>query len=201
VARTGWLDVKRALAVRPPALVAEPVRFKAAVAVVLREGEAGLDVLFIRRAEHPADPWSGQMAFPGGRREPGDADLRATAMRETAEETCIDLEAHGEYFGALDEMRALSRMRPMDLTIQPFVFRLLRPCEIMLSDEVVGVHWLPLDDLLGPAHRDLLDYSLNGQTVRLPCFRIDGRVIWGLTYRMFANLEDLLEAGGAATRA
>ncbi|MGE0455612.1 MAG: CoA pyrophosphatase [Vicinamibacteria bacterium] len=201
MARTGWLDVKRALAVRPSARVSEHVRFKAAVAVVLRDGDSGLDVLFIRRAEHPADPWSGQMAFPGGRSEPGDTDLRGTAMRETAEETGIDLEAHGECLGALDEVRALSRMRPMDLTIQPFVFRLLRPCEEVLSDEVVGVHWLPLDDLLGPAHRDMLDYSWNDQTLRLPCFRIDGRVIWGLTYRMFANLEDLLEAGaGAATR-
>src|SRR4051812_22030254 len=122
---------------------------RAAVAVILREGTAGLEVLFIRRAEHPQDPWSGQMAFPGGRAEPANADLRATAVRETREEIGVDLFAAAEDLGRLDEVRAVARGRPVNLTITPFVFRLRQPFDPVLSVEVRSLHWLPLGELLG----------------------------------------------------
>ncbi|HYN43940.1 MAG TPA: NUDIX domain-containing protein, partial [Thermoanaerobaculia bacterium] len=60
-----------------------PVTRKAAVAVILRDGDGGVELLFIRRAEHPRDPWSGQMGLPGGRVDPGDASPLAAALRET----------------------------------------------------------------------------------------------------------------------
>src|SRR4051812_3842337 len=60
-----------------------PAIRRAAVAAILRDAAEGPEILFIRRAEHPQDPWSGHMAFPGGREEPGDADLLETAIRET----------------------------------------------------------------------------------------------------------------------
>src|SRR5439155_1604605 len=63
----------------------------AAVALVLIEGREGLEALFIHRAERAGDPWSGQVALPGGRHEPSDPDLLATAIRETLEETGVDL--------------------------------------------------------------------------------------------------------------
>src|SRR5258706_15931093 len=66
-----WTDVRTALAARAPAQVTDPPSSRAAVALILRDGPQGIEVLFIRRAEHPQDPWSGQMAFPGGRAEPG----------------------------------------------------------------------------------------------------------------------------------
>ncbi len=125
-----WDDVRRALASRPSEPVTPALASRAAVALILRDGEAGIELLFIRRAEHPQDPWSGQMAFPGGRAETGDADLLATAVRETAEEIGLDLAHAAEPLGALDEVRAMARMRPMDLTIQPFVFRLVTPAEL-----------------------------------------------------------------------
>src|SRR5687768_2605338 len=74
----------------------DPEARPAAVALVLRAVEMkGLELLFIRRAEYADDPWSGQVAFPGGRHESGDESLERTAIRETWEETGIDLAASG----------------------------------------------------------------------------------------------------------
>jgi 8-oxo-dGTP pyrophosphatase MutT (NUDIX family) len=190
----GWAEIRGALALRPAQDVADEVTNRAAVAVVLREAEAGLEILFIRRAEDPRDPWSGQMAFPGGRAEPGDQDLRATARRETHEEIGVDLDAAGEYLGRLDQVRAMARLRPMNLTITPFVFRLRGPAEPALSAEVRSLHWLDVDRLLDPARRSTMEYEHGETRLAFPCLRLDGIVIWGLTYRMFSSLGDRLAA-------
>jgi 8-oxo-dGTP pyrophosphatase MutT (NUDIX family) len=181
--------------------VAEAVSQRAAVALVLREAERGLELLFIRRAEDPRDPWSGHTAFPGGRSEPEDADLVATATRETCEELGLDLERDGERLGALDEVQAVSRMRRLDLAISPFVFRLHRPARLEPSEEVRSVHWLRLEDLVSERHRSTLDHEHQGELFQLPCLRIEGLVIWGLTFRMFVDLEERLAAGGFGLQA
>ena len=190
-----WDEVKTALALRPPAQAADVESRRAAVAVILRDGADGIEVLFIRRAEHPQDPWSGQVAFPGGRAEPGDVDLPATAVRETLEEVGVDLSTSADALGALDEVRAVARGVPMNLTIAPFVFRLREPFEPALSAEVRSVHWLPLGDLLGTARRSTFDYAQQGVSLQLPCLRVDELVIWGLTYRMFVSLQERLGVG------
>lgn len=189
----GFADLERALARRPALRLTDEGGSKAAVALVFRERAARLELLFIHRAEHPEDPWSGQMAFPGGRAETADPDLSATAVRETREEIGIDLAVGADALGSLDETRAVSRMRPVDLTITPFVFRLRSAADPELSDEVTSVHWIGLDDLLSSRHRELMDYALDGQRLQFPCFRVDGKTIWGLTYRMFSNLQNLIE--------
>jgi 8-oxo-dGTP pyrophosphatase MutT (NUDIX family) len=190
----GWECVHRALGLRPPARAEETASTQAAVAAILREGREALDLLFIRRAEHEGDPWSGHISFPGGRAEDGDDGLLTTATRETAEETGLDLRRDAELLGSLDEIRAMARGRRVDLTITPFVFRLLRPAEPTPNHEVVSLHWLPLERLLASESRDSLEYRHEGVTVELPCLRIDDLVIWGLTYRMFDNLRELVEA-------
>jgi 8-oxo-dGTP pyrophosphatase MutT (NUDIX family) len=132
------------------------------------------------------------MGFPGGRAEPGDADLEATAVRETQEETGLDLARDGEPLGALDEVKALARGRPVDLVIAPFVFRLRRRLDGTPSHEVVSLHWLPLERLLAPETGSTLRYQYEETLLELPCLRIEGLVIWGLTYRMFENLRLVL---------
>jgi 8-oxo-dGTP pyrophosphatase MutT (NUDIX family) len=194
MAGAGFDLVRRALALRPATRVADGVSARAAVAAILRAGEQGLEILFIRRAEHERDPWSGHMGFPGGRAEPGEDDLVATAVRETAEETSLDLRGDAELLGSLDEIRALARGRPVDLAITPFVFGLLRPREGVPSAEVVSLHWLPLARLLDRSLEDSMEYRHEGTALRLPCLKVGSLVIWGLTYRMFENLRQLVEA-------
>lgn len=189
--------VVRALGARvPQRLAGESPR--AAVALVLRQAaRRGLELLFIRRAEHEGDPWSGQVGFPGGRGEPEDASPLATAIRETLEETGLDLSRDAQQLGELDELRALARGRPVDLVIAPFVFHLTRPADGAPSREVVSLHWLDLEALLDPASRSVFEYRHQETTRELPCLRVGGLVIWGLTFRMFENLESLLSGGAA----
>ena len=188
----GWPDLRAGLGTHSPAAVAAG-GMRAAVALVFRDAaDAGLELLFIRRAEHERDPWSGQIGFPGGRAEPGDASHDATAVRETLEETGLDLARDGERLGALDDVQAMARGRPVDLVIAPRVFRLRERLEGAPSIEVVSLHWLPLDRLLEPASRSTFSYAHEGYALELPCLRIDELVIWGLTYRMFQSLAGLL---------
>jgi 8-oxo-dGTP pyrophosphatase MutT (NUDIX family) len=193
-ARITWHDVLEALAAPAPRRLARASA--AAVALILGDGPQGLDLLLVRRAEHPEDPWSGHMAFPGGRADPADADLLATAVRETAEEIGLDLAADAEALGALDDVAAMGRGRPIDLSIRPFVFRLRTVAELALSDEIAGAQWLPLTALLDPAHRAVSAFPVGGVTRELPCLHVGEHVIWGLTYRMFAGLASRLGAQG-----
>ncbi len=105
--------VTRALAKREPVMFADATMRRAAVALIFRAGGSGEpELLFIRRAEYPGDPWSGQVAFPGGRSEEGDSSLEDTAVRETLEETGIDIRASGRILGALDELQPQSVRLP-----------------------------------------------------------------------------------------
>ena len=194
--RLGWDDVRGALASRAPARVDAEVGRRAAVALVLRDGPAGVELLFIRRADHPEDPWSGQMAFPGGRSEPGDIDLLATAVREAEEEIGVDLSREAEYLGPLDEVRAMARLRPVDLAIAPFVFRLRGGATFRPNHEVRSIHWIPLDELMREDRRSVMDYPYQGSTLQFPCLRVEHVVIWGLTYRMFVGLQERFPARG-----
>jgi 8-oxo-dGTP pyrophosphatase MutT (NUDIX family) len=193
-----WELLHRALAQRPPLPVEKPAATLAAVAVILRAGGEGLELLFIRRAEHDKDPWSGHISFPGGRTEPGDGELLDTAIRETAEETSLDLRRDAELLGRLDEVRAMARGRPVDLTIAPFVFRLLRHAPTVPNHEVVSLHWLSLDRLIDPGCQSTLEHAREGGALELPCLRVEDVVIWGLTYRMFDNLRRLVEEARGA---
>jgi len=168
---------------------------RAAVAIVMRELEAPdcCEMLFIHRSENRDDPWSGHMAFPGGRIEPEDLSPLHAAKRETLEEIGVDLES-AELLGELDEVRASAGGTVIPLAISPFVFRLTGPVAIRCNpDEVDAVLWVPLRKLLDPASAGAVSYELAGQRFALPCFRIAERVIWGLTYQMVRRLFHVLE--------
>ena len=126
----GLPDVRRlraALAARPGVRIdtEDESRRLAAIALVLRPGrgsgdEADPELLMIKRAEAERDPWSGHVACPGGRMEPGDHDLEQTAIRETWEETGVDLARDGRVLGALDDISPRTPTLP-PIIVRPFV--------------------------------------------------------------------------------
>jgi 8-oxo-dGTP pyrophosphatase MutT (NUDIX family) len=194
VSRPTWEGVAGALARRRHTLIEGGAR-RAAVALVLRDSDSGgLELLFMLRAQNEHDPWSGHVSFPGGRAEAEDAGPQATAIRETLEETGLDLARDAEPLGPLDEVRALARGRPVDMVISPFVFHLRRLLDVSPSSEVVSLHWIALEVLLSPEVRSSLEYRASTEMVlTLPCLKVEGLVIWGLTYRMFENLAAVLQ--------
>ncbi len=188
-------EIRRALALRSPELLPEPLPRRAAVSIVLRGAPSGLDVLFIRRAERERDLWSGHVAFPGGRVEPGEG-IEEAAIRETEEEVGIDLRVEAARLGALDEIQAIGRGRAVGLSIQPWVWALhADPGPFRFSEEVASAHWIRLADLLDPARQAPFPYVHEGQALVLPSLEVDGIVIWGLTYRMLEMFAGVLGAG------
>jgi 8-oxo-dGTP pyrophosphatase MutT (NUDIX family) len=165
---------------------------RAAVAAVLRRGPNDVELLFIHRAEDPRDPWSGHMAFPGGRVESGDRDPLAGAIRETREEVQLDLEVHGEYLGRLDDVRAIGRGRPMSLVITPFVFAIDGAPELVPNYEVAAIVWVPVGFLVDHSNRETMEYRRAGLDLELPCYRYQEHLIWGMTLGMVDELLSLV---------
>ena len=165
---------------------------RAAVAAVLRPGEGGAEFLFIHRAEDPRDPWSGHMAFPGGRVDPGDADLVAAAVRETSEEVGLDLRSVAEQIGRLSDVAAIGRGRPMSMVITPFVFAADSVPPLTPNHEVEAVVWVPASFLADHRHRESMEYQRAGLSLELPCYRYQDHLIWGLTLGMVDELLSLV---------
>ena len=171
-------------------------RIHAAVSVVLREG-AELELLLIRRAESEGDPWSGQMALPGGRWDPVDTSLLHTAIRETHEETAVDLQNRGRALGRLEGMVPATQRLPA-ITIFPFVFGVPAQTQAeVFSHEIQEVLWVPLATLLDPETMGSVEIALGeGQTRDFPCWRVGERVIWGLTYRILTRFFQEIRLAG-----
>jgi 8-oxo-dGTP pyrophosphatase MutT (NUDIX family) len=165
---------------------------RAAVAAVLRDNDAGAEVLFIHRSEHPADPWSGHMAFPGGRMDPDDPDPLAAANRETLEELALDLDREARLIGRLSDVPAVGRGRPMPLVIVPYVFELEGSPTLVPNHEVAAVVWVPLSFLVDRTNRSTLAWNHGHMEIPLPCYRYEEHVIWGLTFGMVDELVELV---------
>jgi len=163
-------------------------RMPAAVALVLaRTAASDLDVLFIKRAAHPDDPWSGQMALPGGRWDEDDADLLTTAIRETVEETGIALRPQ-DLIGQLDDLAPVTPVLPPVL-VRPFVFLLDTAPKVRPSHEVSSHVWFPLDGL--PATERTTVVHVRDRSMTVPAFVLDHEPVWGMTYRIVHSIFEL----------
>jgi 8-oxo-dGTP pyrophosphatase MutT (NUDIX family) len=168
---------------------------RAAVAIILRDRLAGrampdTEILFIRRAEKPGDPWSGHMAFPGGHVDAGDASFLHAAVRETREEIGVDLTVCGQHIGTLDPQRPTLRAPGRgSLIVAPFVFRLREPVTCEPNHEVAEIVWTPLAPILR-AHNHIEEARIvEGAARPMSGYQVgDAHLVWGLTYRMLHTL-------------
>lgn len=169
---------------------------QAAVAAIFRPPPRSeteeIELLFIRRAKNPRDPWSGHMAFPGGRVDAEDPHPRFTARRETLEEIGLNLDEHARLFGRLSQLLAKAHHKIRPLVITPYLFELEQLPALTLNEEVSEVIWIPLSFFLDEDNRSQMDYKLAGVSMKFPCYRYEGRVVWGLTLRMLDEIRACL---------
>lgn len=177
-------DIVGAVRAHEPDLVGD-ASWEAATALLLVDDGAGPDVLFIERASRRGDRWSGQMALPGGRREPGDVDLATTAARETLEEVGVHLP---DPVGRLDDHRE----RFGRGYVATFVYALdERPEVVPEPSEVAGAVWIPLSHLLHPESAVRYRYRGMGPFAGI---EHEGRTVWGLTLGILQGFADVIGA-------
>lgn len=177
-----FTDLAVSLAAHFPAEIPAAGLTPAAVALILREGARGLEILFIERAARDGDPWSGDLGFPGGKMEPGDAGPRAAAERETREELGLDL-ADARCLGRLADIAGAH----LPVRISCFVYGLSGNPELAPGGEVRDFFWVPLEDLRDPGRHITATVSFGGETFRRPAIvlPVEGKpVLWGITYRL-----------------
>jgi 8-oxo-dGTP pyrophosphatase MutT (NUDIX family) len=168
-----------------------PARY-AAIALVLRAADSGPELLMIKRAAFEQDPWSGHVACPGGRMDPSDRDLEHTAVRETWEETGIDLARDGRLLGTLDDMTPRTPSLP-PLVIRPFVAVVKPNVTIVANPEVAESFWVPLADIRETARWGRAMVPIRGVGEReVDVFRHGDYTVWGLTHRALAQFVELM---------
>lgn len=165
---------------------------RSAVAMILQQRAEGLSVLMIKRAECDGDPWSGHMAFPGGRMDPGDAHGLAVASRETEEEVGLTLDESIPCIGRLSELRARANGRKLSMIVTPYVFRVDEDPQLTPNYEVAEVIWVPLDFIMDQANREQMRFERGKVNLTLPFYRYQNRRIWGLSLVMLDELVELI---------
>ena len=166
---------------------------RSAVAMILQVRAGELHILMIKRAEREGDPWSGHMAFPGGRMEPADAHGYAVAVRETHEEIGLTLGPEDTCIGRLSDINARPNRGAFGMAVSPFVFRLEREVDFSPNYEVAEVVWIPLEFLLDADNREEMVWEYKGVKLPMPCYLYGRRRIWGLSLMMLDELMDLIE--------
>lgn len=174
---------------------------RSAVAMILREREGGAEILMIKRADRPGDPWSGHMAFPGGRMEPQDRHGLDVAVRETSEEIGLFLGDEDPCIGRLSELMTHIQLKRRPMIVSPYLFRLERKVSFELNHEVAEVIWVPLAFLRDRDNREIMHWQRGRVPIPLPCYYYSGRRIWGLSLMMLDELLALLPTGTPAATA
>lgn len=185
-------EIRSVLAARTPPIVTEDKR-RAAVAMILLGAEEASELFFIRRAEYPGDPWSGDVAFPGGGVEEQDESTRATAERETFEEIGLTLPPES-YLGPLGEISGAY----LPVSIACHLYHLDKLPELRLNGEVVRTFTVPFAVLLDPTRNMPATFHYRGQDRTHPTIDLSGyseKMLWGISYRLLQKFCARLELG------
>ena len=169
----------------------------AAVLLLLRapagEGDGMAEILFIKRAERDGDPWSGHLAFPGGRADRGDATLLGIATREAAEEVGIDVREGGRIIGRLPTFHPMSARIPT-VTVTPFVAAAPRGAVARVQpEEVQEAFWVSMSTLRSSGRSASVTWETRDGLRQFPAFPSSRGPIWGITERI---LSQFLEIAG-----
>lgn len=169
-----------------------PEHTHAAVALLLRQSPRGVEILFILRAKFVGDPWSGNIAFPGGHIEAVDDSARAAAERETLEELGIDL-LQGEFLGRLDDVVGAH----LPIIVSCFSYIVAESTPITPNREIHETFWVPLRTLADPDRQRLHCVIFRGEQLERPAIDLLGTgrtVLWGITYRLVSHFMHLAGA-------
>ena len=151
---------------------------EAAVAIIINPADRGGSILLIKRTERVGDPWSGQIAFPGGHKASSDRNFLETAIREAHEEVGIDLREH-ELLGQLPLVFARTRR----VQVAPYVFQLKAGVAVRSNDEVAESFWIPLSTVEGISV-SRIEVRVEEGKLNVDAYVYLGHVIWGLTFRI-----------------
>ncbi|MDU0459884.1 MAG: CoA pyrophosphatase [Geobacteraceae bacterium] len=166
-------------------------RTLASVALIVRQLSDDMEILFIQRAAHHLDPWSGHIAFPGGKCEKGE-QVCQTARRETLEEIGIDLEDDW-YLGRLSDIVGTNLPVWVSCCVYGTGNRISVP---VLSEEVSDAFWIRLSDVRDRGRHQLSPVAFDDRFFEVPAIRLPGEgkpVLWGITYRLVMQFLELLD--------
>lgn len=190
-------ELVRAFEGHEPQIHGDVERIQASVALVVGQRDDDLALLFIERARHEDDRWSGDIAFPGGRIDAGDADAASTAARETLEEVGLSLEGHGP-IARLDDLVGFRE----SVVVSGFVFALPDCPEPEANYEVRSAFWLPFSEIESSARHVTRGFDYQGKELIVPALHVHDEgdlaaepedaaarpVLWGLSYRFLELL-------------
>jgi 8-oxo-dGTP pyrophosphatase MutT (NUDIX family) len=180
------VNISNALANHHPEILTPADRQgHAAVALLLREGSLSPEVLFIVRAEHDRDPWSGNIGFPGGRLNSESESPQQAAVRETFEELSIDL-GRAQYLGRINDLYGAT----LPVLVSCFVYQLLEPTILQPNHEVAETFWCPLTKLMDPQRQQQRTFFYHGEEHTHSVVEIldpQQPLLWGITYRLIRS--------------
>ena len=163
---------------------------EAVVAILLwDEPGRGLETLLVQRAEREGDPWSGQIGLPGGRIKQAVESPRAALHREVEEEVGITLEEVGVELGSLSVGHP---MRRMETRVQPWVYGLRIKPKVSIGSEIASSFWVNLAEL--SSKMKMSEIRIRNEPRSVESFVVEGRIVWGFTYRVLTELIPILEA-------
>jgi 8-oxo-dGTP pyrophosphatase MutT (NUDIX family) len=165
----------------------------AAVLVLIVPDDAGEARVILTERSTGGRHHSGEISFPGGRAEPEDADLVATALREAAEEIGLEPDDAG--------VRVVGSLEPFWIPVSNYLVTPVvaiaarRPRLAAAPDEVARIVEAPLAAFIGDAPIEIVERTIDDWTIRYGAYAVDGLSVWGATARVLGQLGALLTAG------